>query len=571
MIANPFHTPFFAVFRTEVLLNSKRVAPYLMALLCGGNALLWWGWGPATGRGLATNSEAFIASVLPIYSFMTLPLFTAVIMADPVIRDFRAEIGPLIFSKPVGRAIYLLGKFFGSFFVLACGQAAFVITLFVLQWFSRPGVTTLQDVKVVPYLKHFFVFVVVTHLVLAAIYFAVGTLTRNAKIVYALGVCFYPFIISYHIYFVKSLQLSWQRTIDPLLMTWAKKSDAVHTLGAEAFNTLVVTYDAELFINRAVMLLLAAGILTLVYRRFTIGEPPQKIYFSSLNLSTVSERISFETVQDWFEPEVGRTPIALPRVTSINSGSRASFRKFVAALTIEFRLLLAERSLVVIIPFAVLLSTMEVIFWSVRGEGSYSVAYVTNVAANSLLFMIGISVFYIGEALQRDRDLKIESLVWSQPVANFVLLFSKFLATFLLVCALLVSVGLIAILAQALRGNGAVEVMTYLRVYFWILIPNAIFLSAAATFLKVLLRDRYLTYTASIGIGVGFFYLYSQGHNRGLYNPLLFRLWKYEDLVNGNLSRIAQHRFYVLLAALVLLTLTHLFYQRRSRRRLRPR
>ena len=568
-MAHPFHTPFFAVFRTEVLLNSRRVAPYLMALLCGGNALLWWARGPASGRGLATNSEAFIAGVLPIYSFMTLPLFTAVIMADPVIRDYRADIGPLIFSKPVGRAIYLLGKFFGSFFVLTCGQAAFVITLFVLQWFSRPGVTQLPEVKVVPYLKHFLVFVVISHLVLAAIYFAVGTLTRNAKIVYTLGVCFYPLIICYNLFFLNGLPSFWQHILDPLVMRWGqRKGSNVHTLSAEAFNSLVVKYDAELIINRAGMLLIAAGILTLVYRRFIIGEPPQKVHFSFLNLSPASERISFEPVSNWIEDdrEARRTPVPLPGVSSDNSGIRASFRKLSAALATEFRLLLAERSLVAIIPIAVLLSTMEVIFWPARGDGSYSAAYVTNIAGNSLLFMIGISIFYIGEALQRDRDLNIESLVWSQPISNFVLLFSKFLATLFLVCILLVSVGLIAVLTQTLKGNWPVELTTYLRVYFWILIPNAIFLSAAATFLKILLRDRYLAYTAAIGIGIGLFYMYSQGYNGRVYNPLLFRLWKVEDLVGGNnLSQIAQHRVYVLTVALVCLALSHLFYQRRSR------
>ena len=567
-MVNPFHTSFFAVFRTEVLLNLRRVAPYVMALLCGGNALLWWGWGPAKGRGLATNSEAFIAGVLPIYAFMTLPLFTAVIMADPVIRDFRAEIGPLIFSKPVGRAIYLLGKFFGSFFVLACGQAAFVVTLFVLQWFSRPGVTTLQEVKVVPYFKHFLVFVIISHLVLAAFYFAVGTLSRNAKIVYALGVCFYPLIISYNIFFLNGLPLSWRRILDPLLMRWAQKDGDVHTLSAEAFNQLVVTYDSELIINRAVMLLIAAGILTMVYRRFIIAEPPQKIHFSFINLSTASERISFEPEINWIEPdhEVRRTP--LPIVNVAAPGIRGSLRKLVAALAIEFRLLLSERSLVVIIPLAVVLSTMEVIFWRVRSEGSYSAAYVSNIAQNLVLFMIGISIFYVGEALQRDRDLNIEPLVWSQPIPNFVLLFSKFLATLLVVFALLISVGLIAMVTQALKGNGPFELTAYLRVYIWILIPNAIFLSAAAMFLKVLLRDRYLTYIAAIGIGGRLFYLYSQGHNGWLYNPLLFRLWKYEDLLSGNnLSQIAQHRAYVLVIALVLVALAHLFYERRSTRR----
>jgi ABC-2 type transport system permease protein len=567
-MVHPFHSAFFAVFRTEVLLNSRRVAPYFMALLCGGNALLWWARGPAAGRGLATNSEAFIAGVLPIYSFMTLPLFTAVIMADPVIRDYRAEIGPLIFSKPVGRAVYLLGKFFGSFFVLVCGQAAFVITLFVLQWFSLPGVTQLPEVKVFPYLKHFIIFVVISHLVLAAFYFAVGTLTRNAKIAYAFGVCFYPLIISYNIFFLNGLPSLWQRTLDPLLMRWGQnRGTNVHTLSAEAFNSLVVTYNWELITNRAVMLLIAAGILTLVYRRFIIGEPPQKVHFSFLNLSTTSERISFESVSDWIDDdrEARRTPVTLPSVSSDNSGIRASFRKLSAALDTEFRLLIAERSLVAIIPFAVLLSTMEIIFWPARGEASYSTAYVTNIAGNSLLFMIGISIFYIGEALQRDRDLNVESLVWSQPISNFVLVFSKFLATLLLVCILLPAVGLIAVLTQTLKGHWPVELTTYLRVYFWILIPNAIFLSAVATFLKVLLRDRYLTYTAAIGIAIGLFYLYNQGYNGWLYNPLLFRVWKCEDLLAGNnLSQIAQHRIYVLTVALVCLALAHLFYQRRS-------
>jgi ABC-2 type transport system permease protein len=553
---------FFAIFRTEVLLNSKRVAPYFMALLCGANALLWWGWGPALGRGLATNSDAFISSVLPVYSFMTLPLFTAVLMADPVIRDFRVGIDPLVFSKPVGRATYLLGKFFGSFFVLVCGQAAFVITLFVLQWFSRPGMVVL-DVRVVPYFKHFLVFVVISHLVLAALYFTVGTLTRNAKIVYGLGVCFYPVYAGYIVLFVKGLSLRWQRTLDPLVMIWGKAQADIHLSSPEWFNQVVITYDAELIINRLVMLLIAAGILTLLHRRFIIAERPQKVHYSFLNLATVSERISFEP-DNWAEPDREVRSKPLPSVTVAGSGIRESLRKLIAALAIEFRLLLAERSLVVIIPLAVLLSTMEVIFWSVRTDGSYSAAYVSNIAGNSLLFMIGISIFYMVEALQRDRDLRIEPLIWSNPVPNFVLLLSKYLSTLLLVCVLLVSAGLIAFVTQILKRNWPIELTAYLRVYFWILIPNALFLTAAATFLKVLLRDRYLTYTAAIGISVGFFYLYTQGHTGWLSNPLLFRLWSYQDLQGANLPRIAQHRACVQLVALILLALTHFLYQRRS-------
>jgi len=213
---SPLATPFAAVFTNEIRLNTKRIAPYFMALVCAGNGLLWWGWGPAIGRGWAVNSDAFIAGALPVYSFLTLPLFTAVIMADPINRDFRAEIIPLIFSKPITRAEYLLGKFFGSFFVLACGQSAFVVMWFVLQAVPKQGVVS-HGVTVIPFIKHFLIFVVLTHLTFAAFYFTVGTLTRNAKLVYGSGVLFYPLIIAYNLVLLNNLPSQWASVLDPML------------------------------------------------------------------------------------------------------------------------------------------------------------------------------------------------------------------------------------------------------------------------------------------------------------------------------------------------------------------
>ena len=195
--------PFVAIFRNEVRLNTKRIAPYFMALLCAANGVLWWGWGPGKGRGLAVNSDFFITGALPKYSFMTLPVFTALFMADAIIKDFRYGVDPLLFSKPVSRVEYLLGKFLGNFFVLACCQSAFVVAWFVLQGVHKEGVTALPEIRVVPYIKHFLVFVVISHLGLAAFYFVVGALTRSAKIVYGLGVSFYPIYIAYSIVFLK--------------------------------------------------------------------------------------------------------------------------------------------------------------------------------------------------------------------------------------------------------------------------------------------------------------------------------------------------------------------------------
>ena len=88
---------------------------------------------PAAYALMAVNSEVFLVSMFAGFSFITLPSFTALIMGDPVVRDFEIGVDPLIFSTPVTRAQYLFGKFVGNFLVLVGCQACFALTFLVLQ------------------------------------------------------------------------------------------------------------------------------------------------------------------------------------------------------------------------------------------------------------------------------------------------------------------------------------------------------------------------------------------------------------------------------------------------------
>lgn len=553
---NSFRT-FAAIVYNELLLNTRRVAPYVMAMLCGGNALLWWARGPAYGRGWATNSDFFIAGVLPIYSFMTVPLFTAVIMADPVIRDFRAGIDPLIFSKPVSRVQYLLGKFFGSFLTLVLGASAFSLTFFVLQAVPKQGMVV-QEPKFFLYPKHFLVLVVISHLVLAAFYFTAGTLTRNAKIVYGLGVAFYPLYSSYQIFLLKGLPYRWRLLLDPLVMNWKN----LHNTSVEVINRHVVVYDPDLIINRAVMILITAICLTILYKRFAIERSGPTENFSVLNLSTAAERVYYPESSHAVErPDYkARAIIVVPAVIRVNEGIRAFAKKLIAALGVEFRLLCAERSLVIVMPLAIFLSILEVAFYNLPPDVSHSAAYATNTAKLLLLFLIGLAVFYTGEAMHRDREVKIEAVVWSTPVTNGVLLLSKYFTTIVLTFFLLAAVGLIAILVQLVRGHLPVDPSAYLMVYGVVLVPGIIFITALVVAFNVLLRNKYLGYVVAIGTGVGLFYLYNVGYNHWSYNPLLYQLWQYSDLTS---MTMLSYRLYWLALAVACLALAHIFFQRK--------
>ncbi|MCA1576915.1 MAG: ABC transporter permease [Acidobacteria bacterium] len=566
-MTNPFHTPFAAVFWNEVLLNTKRVAPYVLMALFVANCVLWWGWGPAVGRGWATNSEFYIRRNMGGFSFILgLPIFTAIIMGDIVVRDFRLGVDPLIFSKPVSRASYLLGKFFGNFFVLVCCQSAYAITFCLLQWVPFSGMVVLP-VRVVPYFEHFFIIVVVSHLCLAAIYFAAGTLTRNAKVVYGLAACFYPAYIAYQLLVLKHLPYIFNVLFDPLGFNVGKDGLLTNPwhLSADFLNTVVVTYSLDQYANRAANIIITALLLLIVYLRFRI-HPEEKTSddFTKLTLSDAPARIAYSAPGEFFHSPVdtslARDRIALPKVTSTR-GPVATLFKIIAATGIEFRLLRAERSLIVLVPLAILITILEVAFYRVAPVVSYSVTYASNTGNTLLLFLACMIVFYTGEAMHRDREVKIEPILWSTPVPNRALLLSKWLAISLLALSLVAVVGLIGIVIQVLRGHTPVEPSAYIRIYGVVIAPGILFVTAVVVALTVLLRNKYVTYVTAVGAGAGLFYLYNVGYNHWLYNPLLYKLWNYTNLTT---ITVLTQRLYCLALAAAFLVFAHLVFERKS-------
>jgi hypothetical protein len=364
----------------------------------------------------------------------------------------------------------------------------------------------------------------------------------------------------------------WAIILDPLVMRWGN----LHTTNVEVINRLVVVYDSNLLMNRAGMILIAAIILTILYLRFSTTErsgPVEK--FSVLNLSTAAQRVYYpesysESSPSMLLDEFGKADYkaarlltaAVPDVVRMNEGIRAYLGKLIAALGVEFSLLRAERSLVVVMPLAIFFSLLEVAFYNIRPDVSYSVASATNTAKLLLLFLIGIAVFYTGEAIHRDREMNIEPVVWSTPTPNSVLLLSKCLATIVLLFSLLTTVGLIASLIQVVRGHTPVELSAYVMVYGVVLVPGVVFMTSFVVALNVLLRNKYVAYVAAVGTGTGLFYLYTNGYNHWLYNPLLYQLWNYQDLTS---TRIVAYRLYWLALAVVCLSLAHVLFERKSK------
>lgn len=114
------------------------------------------------------------------------------------------------------------------------------------------------------------------------------------------------------------------------------------------------------------------------------------------------------------------------------------------------------------------------------------------------------------------------------------------------------------------RNDTPIDLAAYLRVYGLILLPSTIFVTAVVVLANVVLRNKHVAYIFSIGSAAGLFYLYTNGYNHWLYNPVLYGLWTYSELAGAanNYATILIHRIYCLGVAIACLSLAHLLFRR---------
>jgi ABC-type transport system involved in multi-copper enzyme maturation permease subunit len=280
-----------------------------------------------------------------------------------------------------------------------------------------------------------------------------------------------------------------------------------------------------------------------------------------LTLSDAPDRIAYNAPFDLpIETAPARDRVTLPKVTS-TKGPAATLAKIIAATGVEFRLLRAERGLIVLVPLVILLSVLSVPWSRIAVEVSYSVACATSTANMLLLFLACAIVFYTGESMHRDRELRIEPVIWSTPAPNSVLLLSKWLAMTLVSLLLVLAGGLTTIVTQLFRGYTPVDVLAYLIINGVVVVPGVVFMTSLVVALNVLLRNKYLMYVVAIGAGAGLIYLYNHGHKHWSYNPLLYQLWTFSDLTSGTMLA---YRLYCLALAAACLLLAHVLFERRT-------
>ncbi|MFN0151402.1 MAG: ABC transporter permease/M1 family aminopeptidase [bacterium] len=502
------------------------------------------------GVRLARNS-AYSLSILHAALALFFSHFTASLSMDPVLRDRRLGILPMVLSSPLSERDYVLGKFLGALAACLAAPLFFVVSGGIAQFVPNNSVGLIAP-NLTAFLVGYLEFCVPFTILISAVSFSLATRTGNTKLVYAVVTVF---MISYLVLLnaIESIDNRWLATLDPSGLLWLAEVAGKGKTNAEQ-NALGWMMDLGFLVNRIVVIGGALVVVVLTALRFARwhaltgqgdGGGARKRRAAAPAPAAIAPALT--TLAGGLAP--------LPATFRLETGHAVQFGR---VLSTEFRLLMQERAL-----FFLPLLLAFILFTSVEARTGIFDAEMIPVSSEVirqsfgifLLFLFGTTTFFVGESAFRERDTGISDMLHALPVPEAAIVFGKAVANIAVSLAFM-SVAFVTLsIYQLANRGGAIDVAPYLYFYGLNLFPTVLFMTALSLFLASVARSKHAGYAIFLGIAGILTWAFVRGHGHWLYNIPALSLFRYSDIDGlGPLWKsIVTQRAYVAALSLVLL------------------
>lgn len=500
------------------------------------------------GVKLARNSAYSLSVILSVLGFMFVH-FIAALTVDPVLRDRRIGLLPLVLSSPVEGRTYVLGKFFGALVLPLAAPLSFLVVAAIVQFVPNLSIGLIPPNVVglvVAYVEFYLPWAIMT----AALVFALAIATGSPKLVYSVVTLFF---IAYFILMnlVQSIEHRWVSYLDPTGLIYLSEGVAKGKTNPE-LNALTWIGDWGFVANRVGVLLVGLVPLFLVARGFARREARAGLG----GRAPAAHDPGLGAPVGPLRPLAGHVTLAI--------GKLRQLRRVAAA---ETRLLSHERSLFFLIPL------LAVILWSsmdlAAGPFDAERVPVSSEVARGMfwtlvMFLFGTTTFFIGETIYREREEGLADMMHSYPVPEVAIIGGKMIAN-LLLCAGLVGVAfLTAVAYQLFHHGGPLDLKPFIVFFGLYLVPTVLLMVALAAALSIAARSKPGGYALFLAAGGGLVWAFIRGHRHWLYNLPGLNLATYSDMVGiGPLrTEVVMQRLYVAAIAFLLLFIAVALYPR---------
>ena len=455
------------------------------------------------------NSPYTVTLAMAVFAIFYLFVITAFV-ANAVVRDDATKFGPMIRATPVGRGSFLAGRFLGGLAIAVLGFVA--IPAGIALGAAMPWVDpeTVGPNSLALYGWPFLVIAIPNLILSAALLFSLATLTRSMLASY-IGV-----MVLVMGYLAVSIILSADPSMQDVVARYEPLgtgaiSEVSRYWTAAEMNTRHVPLEGNLLFNRIFVLGLSAVFLGIAWLRFSMTERAPSRWKLRRLAKQAAKAAKAEAV----------TPRTLTAPVTRHFGPGHALATFWLRLRAEVMFVLKSPGLIVLLLISVAFAALNLVFSETTyGTPSYPLTanVIQTVIGSASLFSLIVAVFYGGELVWRERDVKMGEIIDATPVPAWTMFVPKILAIFAVLLAMALAGMATGVLYQLGNGTGTIDYGLYLSAY---VIPQSVdllLLAVLAVFFQVLSPNKYLGWGLFLVWFVARIFMGNLGYSNILYN-----------------------------------------------------
>lgn len=454
------------------------------------------------------NSPYTITIVMGLLATFYLFVITSFV-ANAVVRDDVTGFGPMIRATPVGRTTFLAGRFLGGLAIAILGYLAVPLGIAIGAAMPWVDPETVGPGGLAAYAWPFLIIAIPNLILSSALLFSLATITRSMLASY-IGV-----LVLVMGYLTVNVVLSADPSLQDVVARYEPLgvgaiSEVSRYWTAAEMNTRLIPLEGNLLFNRVFVLGLAALFLALGWSRFSMTERAPSRRRQRKLAKQAARAAKAESV----------APRTLTAPVRRDFGTAHALASFWLRLRTEVLLVLKSPGLIVLLLLAVGFGVLNLIFSETAyGTASYPLTamVITTVIGSMSLPSLIVAVFYGGELVWRERDVKFGEILDATPVPAWAVFVPKILAIFAVLLALSLAGLLTGVLFQLAKGTASIDLGLWFTAFVMPQSIDLLLIAILAVFFQVVSPNKYVGWGLILVWFVSRIFLQNLGYTNMLY------------------------------------------------------
>jgi len=418
---------------------------------------------------------------------LILNLFAAMIcsaiMGVPVYRDFEHRFHEILFTTPISKFQYLIGRFLGSYIIAVLVMSGALVGIMVGSSMPYLDPEQVAPFNAIYYWQPFYSIILPNVFFMGVLFFMVGSLTRNIFAIYVQGILFLVLYLLSDTLAGDIDNKLISSLLDPIGLSASSEITKFWTPAQR--NQMIIPLQSYLLYNRLIWIGFGLLFFLIGFKLFSFSAQPinlKKRKKLGVSDELILHKLALPKTKQWFN-------------------FKTQVMQFSKIASFETRLIFRSPIFIIIVLLGFFTTVLNITGdTAMYGVSTYpvTVKIIQNVAENFSLFFIIIITFYTGELVWRERSNKINQIADALPIKNYTLMFSKFAAMLLVLIILNLLIILSCIGIQTGAGYTNYEIGISLKYLFIESFPGYVFLVMFSFFIHALVNNKFLGHTIVI-------------------------------------------------------------------------